>query len=133
MCKQWLCKKNPFLGKIFAKFYAVLSRKWVCRDFTLFGGIFQHILELYCTFWHFCCTIWVFWAFYADLSRIRFVVIYALFLVKLFLLKPCSCKKVVILHLWWTSWLPNRDIVLHLCLFTDCIICTEIIIEQNTR
>ena len=27
MCHQCLCKKNPIWGKIFAKFYAVLSRK----------------------------------------------------------------------------------------------------------
>ena len=57
------------------------------------------------TFWNFMllfgifCTIWVFWAFYAVLLRIWFVVIYALFRVKLFWLKPCLRKKVVFLHL----------------------------------
>ena len=42
----------------------------------------------------------VFWAFYAVLSRIRFVVMYALFRVKLIWLKPCSCKQVVFFNLW---------------------------------
>ena len=41
----------------------------------------------------FFCTIWVFWAFYAVLSQIKFVVIHALFWVNLFWLKLCSCKK----------------------------------------
>ena len=62
-------------------------------------------LRFFCTFWNFMllfgifCTIWVFWAFYAVLSQIIFVVIYALLRVKLFWLNPCSCKKVVFLHL----------------------------------
>ena len=51
-----------------------------------------------------CCNIWVFLAFYAVLSQIRFVVIYALFRVKLFWLEPYLCKK-VFLHLWPT--VPN--------------------------
>ena len=61
--------------------------------FCAFGSILWHILELYVTFWLFFCTIWVFWAFFPVLSWIRFVVIYALFRVKLFWLKPCLCKK----------------------------------------
>ena len=56
-------------------------------------------LGLYVTFGLFFGTIWVFWAFKAVLLHIRFVVIYALFWVNLFLLKPCSCKKIVFLHL----------------------------------
>ena len=36
---------------------------------------------------------------YAFWLRIRFVVIYSFFRVKLFWLKPCLCKKVVFLHL----------------------------------
>ena len=50
------------------------------------------------------CTIWVFWAFYAALLRIRFVVIYALFRVKYVLLKTCLCKKIVFLHAWSLPW-----------------------------
>ena len=38
-------------------------------------------------------TIWVFWAFYAVLWQIWSVVIYSLFRVKYFWLKPCLCKK----------------------------------------
>ena len=61
---------------------------------------FLHILELYVTFWDQKKYIWLFWAFYAVLSQIRFVVIYRVFWVKLFCLKPCLCKKVVFFHLW---------------------------------
>ena len=34
--QQCLCKKNPISGKIFAKFYAVLLRKWVMLRFHTF-------------------------------------------------------------------------------------------------
>ena len=68
-----------------------ISRFLVAFLLTHFGTL--------CYFLAFFGTIWVFLAFYAVLSRIRFVVIYALFRVKLFWLKPCSCKKVVFLHL----------------------------------
>ena len=53
----------------------------------------MHILELNVTFWHCFRTIWVFLAFYAVLSWIRFVVVNTLFWIKLFRLKPCLCKK----------------------------------------
>ena len=56
------------------------------------------LLELYVTFCHFFGTIRVFWAFYAVFSQVRFVVIYAVFGVKYFWLKPCLCKKIVFLH-----------------------------------
>ena len=67
-CKQCSCKKNLISGKIFAKFYAVLSRKLVMSRF--------------CAFW------WHFLAHFGSLCllrffvRIRFLVIYALFWVK---------------------------------------------------
>ena len=44
------------------------------------------------------CTLCVSLAFHVVLFLIRFVVIYALFLVKYFWLKPCLCKKVVFLN-----------------------------------
>ena len=71
-----------------------------------FFAFFLHILEFNDTFWHFFCTIWVFLAIYTVLSWIRFVVIYALFWVKLFWLKPCLCKKVVFFHL--CNWGPTK-------------------------
>ena len=37
-CKQRLCKFFPSLGKICAKFYAVLSRKWVMLRFCASWG-----------------------------------------------------------------------------------------------
>ena len=92
-CKQCLCKKNPILGKIFAKCYAVLSRKWVMSRFRAFWWHFFAHFGTLCYFLAFFCTIWVFLAFYAVLSQIRFVVIYALVRVKYFWLKPCLCKK----------------------------------------
>ena len=52
---------------------------------SCFWEHFWPILELNVTFF---CTIWVFWAFYSVLMRIRFVVKYSLFRVKLFWLKP---------------------------------------------
>ena len=99
MCQQWWCKKNPISGKIFAKFYAVLSRKWVMLRFRAFWWHFLTHFGTLCYFLAFFGTIWVFWAFYAVLLRIRFIVIYALFWVKYFWLKPCLCKKIVFLHL----------------------------------
>ena len=35
-CKQGLCKKDSISGKIFAKFHAVLSGKWVMLGFHAF-------------------------------------------------------------------------------------------------
>ena len=75
--------------------------KWVMAQFCVLCGI------LFCMFWNFMLlfgnfspTIWVFWAFYAVLLRTRFVVIYALFLVKYFWLKPCLWTKIVFLNVW---------------------------------
>ena len=51
-----------------------------------------------CYFLWFLCTIRVFLTFNAVLSRIRFVVIYALFRVIYFWPKPCWCKKKIFLH-----------------------------------
>ena len=83
-CKQCLCKKNPISGKIFAKVYAVLSRKWVMSQFC---ACWWHFGTL-CPFLAFFGTIWIFWAFNPVLSRIRFVVIFTLFQVKYLWLKP---------------------------------------------
>ena len=49
MCQQCWCK-NPIWDKIFAKFtlFCWESEQWLI--FTLFSGIFWHILELYVTF-----------------------------------------------------------------------------------
>ena len=58
-----------------------------------FGGFFFAHFGTLCYFLAFYCPIWVFRAFYAVLLRFKFVVIYALFRVKLFWLKPWSCKK----------------------------------------
>ena len=66
------------------KFYAVSLQKWVMSQFRTFWNFM---------FLFFFFTIWVFWAFYAVLSRIIFVVIYALCRVKYFWLKPCLCKR----------------------------------------
>ena len=77
VCQTCWCKKNPISGKIFTKFYSVLFRKRVTSWFCAFWWHIFHILEHYVTFWHF--TILVFWACYAVLSQIRFIVIYALF------------------------------------------------------
>ena len=84
-CKQCLCKKVPISGKMFAKMYAVLSIKGVMSQFWTFWwhffGTFFNFMLLFGIFG----TIWVFWPF----MQIRFVIIYALFRVKLFWLKPC--------------------------------------------
>ena len=103
-CEQCSCKKNPISGKIFAKFYAVLSRKGVMsRILTFWWLLLAHFGSLCVFFWHFfSLTFWLFWAFYAVLSQSRFVLIYALFWAKLFWLKLCSCKNVVFLHLCMT-------------------------------
>ena len=98
MCKQCLYKMFPSLCKFLAKLYSVLSQKWVMSQFSIFWWNF---LAHFGTLWSFLlfCTIWIFLAFYAVLLQIRFVVIYALFWEKLFWFKPCSCNKVVLLHL----------------------------------
>ena len=64
-----------------------------CRACEIFGRICWHIFFLFMLLFCIFCTIWVFWAFYAVLSPIRYVVIYSLFWVNIFWLKPCSCKK----------------------------------------
>ena len=64
-------------------------------QFCAFCWHFWHILELYVTLWHFFGTISVFWAFYAVLSRIRFVVIYSLFSGKIFLAQTILVKNIV--------------------------------------
>ena len=84
-------------------------------QFRGFGGIFWHILKLYVTFWLFFCTIW---AFYAVLSRIRFVVIYAIFWVKYLWLKPCLCKQIVFLHVWFSLYVAMSG-CLSVCLTGD--------------
>ena len=38
MCEQCLCKMFPSSGKIWAKFYAALSQKWVMSRFCAFWG-----------------------------------------------------------------------------------------------
>ena len=51
-CEQYSCKKNPILGKIFAIFYAVLSRKWVMLRFRTF---WWHFLAYFGTLCNFLC------------------------------------------------------------------------------
>ena len=74
-CKQWLCNLFPSSGKIFAKFYAVLLRKWVMLQFCAFWWHFLAHCGTSCYLWQFC-NFWIFWV----LSRIP--VIYAVFWVK---------------------------------------------------
>ena len=85
--------KNPILGKIFAKFYAVLTRNWVMSRICAFWWHFFAHFGTLCYFLAFFCTIWLFWTFYAILLQSRFVIIYALLWVSIFWLKPCLCKK----------------------------------------
>ena len=92
MWQQCWCKKNSILGKIFAKFYTVLSRKLIMSQFCAFWWHFLANFLTLCYVLSFFCTIWVFWAFYAVLSQVILVVIYALFWVKYFWLKPCLCN-----------------------------------------
>ena len=94
-CEQYSCKNFPSSGKILAKFYANVSYVAISLFLVAFFGTFWNFMLLF----GFFLTIWVFWAFYAVLLQITFVVIYALFREKLFWLKPCSCKRVVFLHL----------------------------------
>ena len=54
-CQQCWCKKNPILGKIFAKFYAVLSRKWVMSG---------------------CCAFW--WHFLAHFGTLCYFLVFFL-------------------------------------------------------
>ena len=89
--KQCLCKFVPRLGKICAKFNAVLSRKWVMSGFWFFWGISlkrQTNLNNYiflasidvCQsyFTHTCCQI----QFTLFCQKFTFVTICALFWVK---------------------------------------------------
>ena len=93
-------KKNHIWGKIFAKFYAVLSVKSVMAQFCIFWWHFIAHFGTLCYFFGIFCSILVLLVFYAVLLQIRFVVIYALFQLKYFLLKPCQCKKKFFLHVW---------------------------------
>ena len=53
-CANNVGVKNPILGKIYAKFYTVLSRKLVMSQFCVFlVAFFLHIFELYVTFLEF--------------------------------------------------------------------------------
>ena len=107
MCQQCLCKMFPNSGENFSQILRCLVAKMSyvasLRFFVSFFGTFWNLMLLFCFFG----TIWVFWAFCAVLLQIRLVVIYAIFWVKLFWLKPCSCKKVVFLHLWFRHSLPD--------------------------
>ena len=85
-CQQCWCKKILVRVKSWQNFTLFCREFEYLHNFALFGGIFWHILELY-------VTLCVFWAFYAVLLRIKFVIIYAVFRVKYFWLKPCVCKK----------------------------------------
>ena len=91
MCEQCFCKTFASSGKILAKFYTVLSQKQVMSQF--FVSFFLAYFGNLCYFLANFLTVWFFWAFYDVLSQIRLVVIYSLFWVKLFWLKPGSCKK----------------------------------------
>ena len=70
--------KNSILGKIFAKFYAVMSRKWVLSQIPAFWPTLLAILCFYVEFFVSLCyfmalfsLFFVFWAFYAVMSRIK--------------------------------------------------------------
>ena len=79
----------------------------LCKVLRCFVEEVINVVSQFCAFWchflaHFgtsCYFFKIFFAlfgllvFYAVLSKIRFVIIYALFRVKLFWLKPCRCKK----------------------------------------
>ena len=61
-----------------------------------FRAFWWHFLAYFgtlCYFLAFFCIILVFLAFYTVLSKIRFVVIYALFRVNFVWLHPCKCKQ----------------------------------------
>ena len=79
------CKNIPTCQRLSRKL--VMSR--FCVFWVEFFGTFWNFMLLFCIF----CTIWVFGAFYAVLSQVIIVVIFALFGVKYFWLKPCLCKK----------------------------------------
>ena len=49
-CQQCWRKKNPILGKIFTKFYAVLLKKWVMSRFHTFWWHFLAHLKTLCYF-----------------------------------------------------------------------------------
>ena len=59
--------KNPILGKIFAKFYAVLSRKGVMSEFCAFWPTLLAILcffvGFFATLCHFMALSALFWSF----------------------------------------------------------------------
>ena len=102
-CKTYECANNVCVKKILSQvislknFTLFCRESKYCRDFALFVCIFWHVLELY-------ATCWPFFLHYLDLLGLSlcldFFVIYALFRVTLFGLKPCSCTQVVFLHLW---------------------------------
>ena len=90
-----------FLSRVkFEPNFTLFCRKSeLCRDFAHLGVIFQHFLEIDVTFWYF---------FVHYLGLLGLLRCYAnsllsqfthFFRVKLFMLKPCSCKKVVFLYL----------------------------------
>ena len=86
-----------FLARVKRCFVTKVSYVANSRFFVEFVGTFWNFMLL---FGFFSLTIRVIWAFYAVLLRIRYVLIYALFWVKLLWLKPCPCTKIVFLHLW---------------------------------
>ena len=92
--KTYKCANNVCIKKILSRVKSLQNFLLFCQEresscnVVLFGVIFWHILEFYVTFGIFW-TIWVFWAFEAVLLRIRYVVIYTLFRVRHFWLKPC--------------------------------------------
>ena len=69
-------------------FVEKVSNVAISRFLVAFFGPFLNFMLLLGIF----CNIWVFWALFAVLLQIRFVIIYALFWVKYIWLKPCLCK-----------------------------------------
>ena len=102
-----------FVGKV--------SNGALLRFLLAFFGTLQNFMLLFGIFLN---TIWFFLTFYAVLSQIRFVIVYALFRVKYFWLKTCLCKKIVFLHVClklfgaiWSYLEIFRDIWSYLKLF----------------
>ena len=119
--KTYQRANNDGVEKILCCFVGKVSNGAISRFLVAFLGTFWNFLLLFCIFFY---TIWVFLTFCTVLSRIRFVVIYALFRVKSFWLKPCLCKKnclfaCLVSHFSWLwqlfnrgSW-PNQGIYCH--------------------
>ena len=97
-CEYCVFKMFPSSGKIFAKFCASLLQK------VSYVAFLRFLVSFSGTFWNFV-LLFLFLHYLGILGLLRCFVANKIFhnlctfWVKLFLLKPCSCKKVVFLHL----------------------------------